>query len=278
MEGVDLAERISVGWAAFVEYALRELAPIIFVVAAGMFVSRKMRSKEAFLLLSLFVVQVGYSVYVGGDYAEPVNAKPQVDAANRFITQGMPGLFVLFSISAHKLLTLFIGKGQNVSTIARGISTRAAIILGIFALVIVNGEVWTKWGIYNAPLLQSDIQRALRGIHIRRSTDSEAIVAMHAAGNIGYFSHRRAIDLLGKSDRVIARSKPRTRFRPGHNKWDYDYSIGNIQPDLIADEWGRLRQYLSSESSYVRMGNGIHVRKNSELVDRVRIGENFRSD
>jgi hypothetical protein len=40
-------------------------------------------------------------------------------------------------------------------------------------------------------------------------------------------------DLLGKNDTRIARSAPHGDFFPGHNKWDYDYSIGEVRPDVI---------------------------------------------
>jgi hypothetical protein len=67
-----------------------------------------------------------------------------------------------------------------------------------------------------------------------------------AAGAIPYFSERFAIDLLGKSDVKIARMQAQGRsglreitdFRPGHMKWDYDYSIGELQPDVVVQLWG----------------------------------------
>jgi len=27
-------------------------------------------------------------------------------------------------------------------------------------------------------------------------------------------------------------------IRPGHMKWDYDYSIGQLKPDMIVQLWG----------------------------------------
>ena len=65
-----------------------------------------------------------------------------------------------------------------------------------------------------------------------------ASVALTWAGAIPYFARRPAVDLLGKSDPVIARSprKP-IPFTPGHDKWDYDYSLGRLRPALIAQLW-----------------------------------------
>jgi hypothetical protein len=58
------------------------------------------------------------------------------------------------------------------------------------------------------------------------------------AGAIPYFSRRPSIDLFGKSDPIIARSPPRRSFLPGHDKWDFDYSIGQLRPDAVVLGWG----------------------------------------
>ena len=66
------------------------------------------------------------------------------------------------------------------------------------------------------------------------------------------------------------------KFRPGHMKWDYDYSIGELKPDVIVQLWGDTRPaepYL--EQDYVIGGSGdgliFYLRKNSPniLWDRV---------
>jgi hypothetical protein len=60
--------------------------------------------------------------------------------------------------------------------------------------------------------------------------------------------------LLGKSDKVIARTKMHTSltldeltigYRPGHTKWDYAYSIGKLKPDVIAQT---LTQFNDEEA------------------------------
>jgi len=75
-------------------------------------------------------------------------------------------------------------------------------------------------------------------------------------GTIGYYSERRIVDLLGKCDRHVARlpmrrairQNPLTYFLPGHLKWDYAWSIGELKPDLVAQLWEypeKARPYLS---------------------------------
>ena len=53
---------------------------------------------------------------------------------------------------------------------------------------------------------------------LRSATAPEALIAVTSAGNVPYFSRRRAINILGKSDPVIARMAPVSGFVPGHNK------------------------------------------------------------
>ena len=63
-------------------------------------------------------------------------------------------------------------------------------------------------------------------------------MADYWAGSVFYFSERRGVDLLGKADPVIARMAPASTGRlPAHNKFDYDYSIGERKPDLIVSNF-----------------------------------------
>ena len=48
-----------------------------------------------------------------------------------------------------------------------------------------------------------------------------------------------------------------TAFFPGHLKWDYGYSIGHLQPDIVVQLWlnqEKATPYL--EKSYVRLKVG----------------------
>jgi hypothetical protein len=72
----------------------------------------------------------------------------------------------------------------------------------------------------------------LAGIQLREHTADTATVAVITAGAIPYFSHRRAIDLLGKVDREIARLAPRGTNPIGHLKYDYDAALAR-RPDFV---------------------------------------------
>jgi hypothetical protein len=67
----------------------------------------------------------------------------------------------------------------------------------------------------------------------RERVPRSATIGVYYAGTIPYYMpEHRFHDFLGKSDRVIARSPVRPG-PPGHNKWDYDYSLGIVRPDVI---------------------------------------------
>jgi len=80
---------------------------------------------------------------------------------------------------------------------------------------------------------------------LQQVTSPEATIALTRAGTIPYFADRAGIDLLGKTDAHVANlparmSSGRRRFiefRPGHVKFDYAYSIGALQPDVIVNLW-----------------------------------------
>jgi hypothetical protein len=75
------------------------------------------------------------------------------------------------------------------------------------------------------------------------------------------------IDLLGKSDREIASMKPIGKIHPGHNKWNYEYSIGTLMPDVVVQlfshsdsdkeklkEWGYVEKcFLNEQKAYFLM-------------------------
>ena len=76
-----------------------------------------------------------------------------------------------------------------------------------------------------------------------------------------------SIDLLGLNSPVIAKAPPAGPFYPGHDKWNYDYSIVQRRPDLIADNWIRLGEFMMDKNEYRELDNGMYVRRDTTLVD-----------
>jgi len=252
-------ERIKHGLLVFYQYATRDTLPLVLVSAVAILRHRELRTRETALLAALFLVQSAYSIWVGGDYAEP-----EVDAANRFITQGMPPLIILFSLGAVRLLDEMI---PSIQSATRGTPMWQPLGVAAAVLLIVSGQPWFHWAADKAPLLQSDIRRVRAGVAIAQSTSPDAVIAVHAAGQIPYYSNRTTIDLLGLNDPIIAKAAPSGPFYPGHDKWNYDYSIMRLKPDLIADNWIRLSDYMKYRSDYRELDNGMYIRRDTRLVN-----------
>jgi hypothetical protein len=105
-------------------------------------------------------------------------------------------------------------------------------------LAALNTHALAVWTVEGGVFVTDDALIARYGVALRRSTSEDASIAVVQAGAIPYFAHRRAIDLLGKSDAVIAHGAPKLPiFYPGHTKWDYERSIVGFRPDVIAQTW-----------------------------------------
>ncbi|MCC7117822.1 MAG: DUF2029 domain-containing protein [Anaerolineales bacterium] len=257
--GYTVFERARKGLLVFVEFSARDTLALFLFAMAGL-IFYKQRSLETFLLLAVFLAQCAYSIYVGGDYAEV-----ETNAANRFITQGMPSLFILFSWMIARIHTdLITAQPQLAESKLR---VNPAIPLGIIVLLIISGEPWFSYAINNAPLLKADIRRVKLALHIKANTAPSAVIAVHAAGQIPYYSERPTIDLLGLNDPIVAKGQGEGEFYPGHNKWNYYYSINELRPDVIADNFEPLSAFMKENTEYIFLESDIYARKDTQLVN-----------
>lgn len=71
------------------------------------------------------------------------------------------------------------------------------------------------------------------GHSIKSACTAEAVIAVFPAGAVPYYAETAAIDMLGKTDRHIAKQRPlEAALPPGHDKVDFEYVIEQ-KPDLI---------------------------------------------
>ena len=158
-----------------------------------------------------------------------------------------------------------VGKGAR-----RGLAwQRVATLLAIQLWIVGSGAATASWALNNASSAKDDMRYAQAGLAVRRHTSDAAVIAVTMAGSIPYFSHRAAIDILGKSDPVIARMPPVQAFHPGHNKWNLTHSIAGPRPDLI---WGLPRRpgqvaYLVN-LGYEPWPGSVFARRDSPRLDR----------
>jgi hypothetical protein len=252
VEGVSLLERVSVGFTTLINVALLDIWFLLLLTIILFFITKE--KIKVLYLFSLFFIQVIYSVYVGGDYVENI-----VGGANRFIIQGVPYLIIISAFAIEQI-------GEKLFRIER---LKLIYIISLFLLTLIfsSGSHWIKWIYQNSPMLNSDISRVEKGLLIKNLTEDDAIIAAHAVGQISYYSHRNIVDLLGKSDQVIAFGDPAAPFRPGHNKWNYDYSILQKKPDIIADNWGNIEEYLDNHKKLYSFHHyGIWINQFSDKI------------
>lgn len=140
--------------------------------------------------------------------------------------------------------------------------------------LLVNAVPAGRWIGENAFAVPEDQRAAKVGLLIHETLAPRATFAVSWAGSTPYFAERTAVDLLGKSDAVIAHMPPAIpEFVPGHNRWDLHYSIGRLRPDLACNLPRRLGEleYLTSQG-YRSIGSTCFVRPGARL-DEARLAD-----
>ncbi|HVL04302.1 MAG TPA: hypothetical protein VM386_07690, partial [Acidimicrobiales bacterium] len=134
----------------------------------------------------------------------------------------------------------------------------------------VNGQPMAEWARTGGVNVADDARMTRFALTLRRTTEPAAATAVVWAGALPYFSHRPAVDLLGKSDPYIAHLQPLDRpLQPGHTKWDYEYSVNQLRPDLVAQVFSPQAGTLDQirEWGYTEVAHRVFVRDGSTLVD-----------
>ena len=216
---------------------------VVFLLPFSLLLFR--RDWKITLLLSLILGQLAYSVYVGGDAWE------HHGGANRFICIVMPLFFCLLVVSAEEMRrrgAALMGNGRWVQVTSR-VAWGACFVLAILNLNLLLGD-WKsieRWTLARRPdyVAGSDFNLAV-GLALQQTTTRDASVAVLGAGTIPYLlPENRVLDILGKTDPVIAHGPVRTPMsiedvpdmRPGHMKWNYARTFGELAPDVIVSIW-----------------------------------------
>lgn len=265
------------------------------------------RDRRWLLPVLLLLAQLVYSVYVGGDAWE------HRGGANRFIALGMPFYFLLFASAGWAWMDAAVrGLGRLLKPLGGvlAVAGRIALVLAcLYALLYANrykneGDVLAALrdpaeGVLRYSLLTQrsyfapGSERYTRdGLALRDLTDPQASVAVTAAGNIIYYADRPGVDLFGKCDRVIALMPARLdlmlnpadpsredilNLRPGHSKWRYTYSIGELKPDVVVEVFPStdeeaapfLMDYVPAQVN----GHTMYFRRGSVNVVWEKVGE-----
>jgi hypothetical protein len=274
MIGYPLLLRLSRGVSVFIMF-LYNFNWLLFLLPIGILFFRRDKSIGVFFWLILG--QILYSIWVGGD------AWDWWGGSNRYLSIAMPAFFVLFAFMLKEAGDFFRRlDAKRVVRTGRMISWGTAAFL-LFSLINFNfinpAGFFRNWLLLDPPLwVNGNELRVREALLIGRITDSQASIAVTWAGTAPYYAGRTAIDILGKNDRTIAREKMRTMpgwpgltyFVPGHLKWNYRHSFGELKPDVIVQMWwNRKEAEPFLRSAYVRKtvaGTRMYFRKDSPHV------------
>jgi len=269
MDGVSPIDRIARGLASSAKTTV--LFAIITVALVCHFRSKEIRQRLIVIASAMFVAMAAYAVYIGGDAWE-------AEMFNRFYATILPLVPLIIGLSFNtvrqRITPIFISFAVLVTSIGAGVTVNPfsfsenhfsiVAVVSIFSALIIflvsfiprNGYlagvvIAAVCAISSAyPVAQqqrNDDLLLTRTNHfvtesvetMRDTTEAGASIGTIWAGVPAYYSHRTMLDLLGKNDTFIATSAPHGDFFPGHNKWDYDYSIGKLRPDVIFQTYDR---------------------------------------
>jgi peptidoglycan/LPS O-acetylase OafA/YrhL len=162
--------------------------------------------------------------------------------------------------------------GQRLAT--KATASRAAFILMAIVWLPCHALPLARWAAQNAAQYADEARYTRLGLLLRATTPDDFRIAVAAAGATPYFSGRPTEDLLGKNDRVIARLAPRGVFSPGHDKWDYHYSLGERKSQLIVEAVDTNPDDMAYMDSlgFEQLPNEMRVRKDATGIKKDLLG------
>jgi hypothetical protein len=231
------------------------------------------RTQETNLLLVLIGIATAYSIYVGGDAWE------EAGGANRYLLPVMPLYFILLFRMIEELWQR-VGEHTRVKRWGLAIP----IVLLYLGFNTPNVTAYNPNSLEDLLLLgkpyavREHAARIEQAKWIDEHTTPKATIAVAWAGITPYFAERKYFDMYGKVDPVISRleAKPYqfasnlTAFFPGHNKWNYGYTLGALKPDIITGLIEHAPRPENIEQAYYEYREGdvaLWIRQGSNEVD-----------
>jgi hypothetical protein len=249
------------------ERGLTELWQIVSVlslpVLAGLaaWIATARTRAPLLLLWAPAAVGIAYNVWVGGDW--------RPDYLSRFVVPGIALLVPLLVAAARWIAEALVVHGRAGAAWTRWFS--AALVAAV--AVQINpptAAVDWLWPPAETLLRSWNLQNTRHGIYFRTFTRPETTLALHWAGVPAYFARRPCIDVLGRSDRHIARMTV-SIHEPGHSKWDWDYLLG-LRPDIFQHESRGLLERPDFRRDYLgaRTPEGLEFFVRRDALGRLR--------
>ena len=269
MDGVSPIDRIARGLASSAKTTV--LFAIVGIAIVSQLRSKEIRQRVIVIASAMFMAMAAYAVYIGGDAWE-------AEMFNRFYATILPLVPLIVGLSFNtvrkRIAPAFISLAVVITSIGAGVTVNpfgfskqhfeivvlvsilSALIIFLISFIprdglmaaaviaavcaIVSAYPVTQQQKNNDLLLTRTNLLVTESVEtMRDTTEAGASIGTVWAGVPSYYSHRTMFDFLGKNDTFIATSAPHGDFFPGHNKWDYNYSIGELQPDVIFQTFDR---------------------------------------
>jgi arabinofuranosyltransferase len=220
MTGLGVNAKLSRGFRSLTDTLTSHLMILVLPMMVALGTSAKPRWSR--LIVAITVAgELAYTVLMGGDTWEDPGF------ANRPISAVGPCMFALAGVGLVELGRQF---RERVGTAGASALIGSYVLAIPLVLSLHSARATFATNYCMTPLYQ----KVSLGVHLHRTAPPDTTVAVIWAGALPYFSRLPAVDILGKSDRVVARM-PARNDAPGHNKWDYRYSVGALHP-LVIDE------------------------------------------
>ena len=135
-----------------------------------------------------------------------------------------------------------------------------------------------RWAAQNAAQYADEAKYTRLGLLIASATKPDFRIAVAAAGATPYFCQRPTEDLLGKNDRHIAKLAPRGVFSPGHDKWDYEWSLAERNSQLIVEavDVNPEDEAYFKKLGFAELPNGMRLRDTADAKREI-IGREMES-
>lgn len=256
MTGMESSDRIKRGWEVF--YSGFHTFRIPFLMCIGYIVYRK--DLKLFYILSFWILYSFYAIYVGGDAWEYIFT----DGYNRFQSVALPMLFIVLSIVIFDLINFLHNRFQNF----KPLKYLLFVTLSWFFITDFNHLTklpsnnfnWRRALLLERPMHMTEHDVVVNNVlKMNRVAGPEDKVAVVWAGIPGYFGNFQLVDILGYNDKYIAKlpNNPEAMkwykfYYPGHMKWDYNYTLNQLNPKYVLHFWSTNHDELVRNFPYVR--------------------------
>jgi len=194
------------------------LLPYLPLLSAVVLLKRTNRPRGSVLGLLMVGLYLAMFTAAGGDWSW-----------GRFFGPVLPLASLLF------VGTLWHSWQQGVVPLSRRSTVLIGLVLSLYiaftADISSRQRTWQQWSRYAA----ADKERVAMGKWMRQNLPNDTKVAAFAIGQLAYYSGFYTHDMLGITDSHIANLKMPGMGRgvPGHEKYDANYTLTVVKPDVI---------------------------------------------